>query len=128
MKTFIILLLALTIVANGKSISNKETIEEFIKYLEETKLYDIFYQIKKVLGNEAAFFTCEEFLYNSHCEESIIVYMPPISKMRNLASIIFERLNEILFNEDNLKILKNNNIDEKTIKDVILRVEKRFQK
>ena len=48
--------------------------------------------------------------------------------MRNLASIIFERLNEILFNEDNLKILKNNNIDEKTIKDVILRVEKRFQK
>ena len=128
MKTFIILLLALTIVANGKSISNKETIEEFIKYLEETKLYDIFYQIKKVLGNEAAFFTCEEFLYNSHCEEAIIVYMPPVSKMRNLASIIFERLNEILFNEDNLKILKNNNIDEKTIKDVILRVEKRFQK
>ena len=125
MKAFLIILLALTFVANGK---DEKSIDSFLKYLYESKFYDIFYQIKKELGTEASFFTCEEFLQNSHCEEVVRVYILNDSKLRKLASIIFEKLNEILFKEENLLILKNNNIDERTIKEVILRVEKRFQK
>ena len=128
MRAFIVLLLALSIFANANNTNSPESIDEFIKYLHETKFFDIFLKIKVVLGTEAAYFTCEEFLYNRHCEEVVRIYMPNYLKVRRLASIIFEKLNEILFSEESLLILKSNNIEEKTIKEVILRVEKRFQK
>jgi len=50
------------------------------------------------------------------------------SKIRQLASIILQKLIEILFKEDNLIILKKNGFDELTIKQKILKIEKRFQK
>lgn len=125
MKSFIILFV-LIIFSNCQN--SKQTIEEFLNYLYESKLYSVFFRVKKELGNEAAFFTCEEFLFNNYCEEVVRVYMPTSKGLRQLSSIIFQKLNEILFADENYEILTANNFDGKTIKEVILRVEKRFQK
>ena len=132
MKAAIILLLALTILVNCDN-DSKETISSnsigaFINYLKESGFYGIIYELKTTLGNEAAYFTCEEFLENTYCEEVVRVYMISSSKIRQLASIILQKLIEILFKEDNLIILKKNGFDELTIKQKILRIEKRFQK
>ena len=129
MKSLLLILLALTFVVNGQDKKTEELpLEELLKYLYETRLFEILYQLKKELGNEASFFFCEELLFNKHCEEVVRIYIPTNLKLRNLASIIFEKLNEILFRGENLAILKQNNVDEKTLKEIILRIEKRFQK
>ena len=138
MKSLLLILLALTFFVNGQDnqivveVPDKKPeelpIEEFLKYLYESRLYEILFQLKKEIGNEGSFFFCEELLFNKHCEEVVRIYMPTKLRLRNLASIIFEKLNEILFREENLLILKQNNVDEKTLKEIILRVEKRFQK
>ena len=128
MKSFIIILFALSFISNCQNNSSKQTIEDFLNYLYETKLFEIFYQIKNALGDDAAYFACEEFLHNNYCEEVVRIYMPTNQKLRQLASIIFEKLNEILFQKENHEILLANNYDDKTLKEIILRIEKRFQK
>ena len=128
MKSFIIILFVLSFISNCQNNSSKQTVEEFLNYLYESKLFDIFFQIKSALGEDAAYFACEEFLHNNYCEEVVRIYMPSNQKLRQLASIIFEKLNEILFKEENYEILLANNFDGKTIKEIILRIEKRFQK
>ena len=133
MKVSIILLLAFTILVNcgddSKVTTSSNSIDEFIIYLKESGFYDIFYELKTTLGNEAAYFSCEEFLDNPLCEKVVLGYMiSSSSKLRQLQSIILQKLIGILFREDNLAILKKNGFDELTIKEIILRIEKRFQK
>ena len=128
MKSFIVILLALTFIANCQKNADKQTIEEFLNYLYETRFFDLFFKMKKEIGDEAAFFACEEFLFNKYCEEVVRIYMPTKLRLRQLGSIILEKLIEFFYRDENLAIIKENNIDETTLKEIILRIEKRFQK
>ena len=137
MKSLLLILLALSFVVNGQDINivvevpdqkpEELPFDEFLNYLYESGLYEILAQINREIGSKVSCLFCEELLFNKHCEQ--IIKIGPINYIISIdePSVVFDHLNEILlFREENVQILKQNNFDEETLKKIILRIEKRL--
>ena len=82
MKPLINLILILVAISNIKG--EDFSIYGFLKYLQETGIYDLFAEIKKFLGVDICVCFCEELIpYTNKCSEVIRVYIN-ISYLRAL--------------------------------------------
>ena len=137
MKSLLLILLALSFVVNGQDINivvevpdqkpEELPFDEFLNYLYESGLYEILAQINREIGSKVSCLFCEELLFNKHCEQIIKIGTVNYIISIDEPSVVFDHLNEILlFREENVQILKQNNFDEETLKKIILRIEKRL--
>ncbi len=77
MKSFIILFLLNFIVINTKE---DYTINTFLNYLKDNKLYEILVMVKTYLGDDIAISLCKDFVPSNHCEEVVKVYIVVVLK------------------------------------------------
>ena len=102
MKPLIILLFILVGISNSKG---DFSIGTFINYLRETKIYELFEEIKYSLGNDVCIYFCKELIGSNRCEEFVKIYLN--SKLRALSifnlkkrifNMIIKRYYQILLN------------------------------
>ena len=99
------------------------SIEDFLDYLKSSGILSIMEQLIDEMGEQVAINFCEVFLEkpDPYCEKVVRIYL---SHYFRTLSEIGEKLKEILFRDENLKILLNNGFDLETIERNILKMEK----
>ena len=102
MKVFLFIFLLFIIFNQSFSINN------FLDYLKNTGYYETIEYIKLIFGDDVAIEVCRELLQTNDCEVVVKVYMLPWTSPSR-APIRREegtnKLTQILFQEENLKIL-----------------------
>ena len=93
---------------------NSYSINNFIEYLKNNKLFEIIKSIKKAYGSDVAIITCEELNKNmkGYCERLVLEHLPEflsISNTEAYKSMSNESLYKKKFSRKPLDFIKNSN-------------------
>ena len=82
MKSSLIIILTLLLFTKSQdTIAQKYSIKYFIKYLQDSGIWEVLYEVKKYFGTDIAIEICEDFLQSPYCGEVVRVYIKvPITR------------------------------------------------
>ena len=70
----------LLILATFSNINGGYSIVEFLKYLQETGIYELLAEIKHYLGEDISISFCKDLFNSNDCETIVKIYMPAGSR------------------------------------------------